>query len=156
MSKYLPESEHNALANIMGDSEPSEEVLSKDSPAKPNKYELDEGTVGFLNNVFAKDEPVIVEAVVKEEPPKKVAPKIVEKKTDGKPLHVGDAVIAVTENGPARGVVRKLSEGIEVEVGGKKQKVENAVGVESCDDMVKRILAGEDPEKLIAAFWKVK
>jgi len=151
MSNTLPKSEQNILANIMGDGEPTEDVLSEDAPVqKGNKYDLDEGTVGFLHNVFDKSEPVIVEAVVKEEPPKKVAPK----KSEGKPLHVGDTVIAVTESGPVRGVVKKLSEGIEVEVGGKKQKVQDAVRVESCEDMVKSILAGEDPEKLIDAYWK--
>ena len=153
MNNTLPKSEQNILANIMGDGEPTEDVLSEDAPVqKGNKYDLDEGTVGFLNNVFDKSEPVIVEAVAKVEP-KKVAPK---KSSDGKPLHVGDNVIALTERGPARGVVRKLSEGIEVEVAGKKQKVESAVRVESCDDMVKRILAGEDPEKLIAGYWGKK
>ena len=151
MAKYLPDSEQRALANIFGDGEPTEDVLSEDAPVqKGNKYDLDEGTVNFLGNVFAKEEPV-VEAV---KPKPVVVPKAI--KTDGKPLRVGDNVIALTERGPARGVVRKLSEGIEVEVAGKKQKVEDAVRVESCDDMVQRILAGEDPEKLIADYWKEK
>ena len=137
----LPPQEEAFASSLFGDDD-SEDTPEDRTPRKKSglpETELDPITEEAIVDIFEKDDG-------------KPEPEVKKETTISPDLHVGDSVIAIWEGQMARGVIRKLSEGIDVEIGGRRIKVESAIKIESCQKSVDRLLAGDDPASLIESL----